>query len=239
VPAVLATSTTSGALAAAAWGPAIVPARASTIAERTLHEMFVAKVKSVFALSVMAVLFVAPVAVVTVTALWADARDDAAQAAVPGKSVASSPPTPARTAQQTQKKGSVGDQDKLQGTWRIVEFIVDGQPVRRENPTDEANMDVKGDKMWIVALPADKKVKEFHFKIDPAKQPKHIDLTVPTDQEKGKIAHGIYELKGDRWKLCIPQDANEAKGRPTSLKSEAGSRLVLMTLKRLPTPKKQ
>jgi uncharacterized protein (TIGR03067 family) len=93
-------------------------------------------------------------------------------------------------------------------------------------------MVVQGDQMSLVALPEGKKVKEFHFKIDPAEKPKAIDLTVPTDQAKGKTGHGIYELDGDRWKLCFPQDDNEATERPMSFKSEAGSRLVLMTLKR-------
>jgi RNA polymerase sigma-70 factor (ECF subfamily) len=238
VPADLATSTTSAALAAAVSGAAAVPARVSALAERTLHDMLVAKVKSVFALSAVAVLFLVPVAVITMTALWADAQDDAAKAAVRGEPFEAGPPTPAQAAQPTQKK-PVGDQDKLQGTWRIVEIVVDGKPAQRDNPTDEANMIVKGDQMWLVALPAEKKVKELRFKIDPAKKPRHIDLTVPTDEEKGKIGHGIYELEGDRWQLCFPQDANEPKDRPTSIKSEPGARLVVMTLKRLPTAKKQ
>jgi RNA polymerase sigma factor (sigma-70 family) len=139
-----------------------------------------------------------------------------------------------KKAGQGEKKPSrsVSDQDKLQGTWRIVEVIVDGQPARRQNPTEEANMVVQGDQMSVVALPGGKKVKEFRFGIDPAKMPRAIDLSVPTDQAKGKTAHGIYELEGDQWKLCFPQDDNEAKERPMSFKSEAGSRLVLMTLKR-------
>ena len=138
------------------------------------------------------------------------------------------------TAGQDEKKPprSVSDQDKLQGTWRIVEVIVDGQPARRNQPTEEANMVVQGDQMTIVALPEGKKVKEFRFKIDPAKMPKAIDLSVPTDQAKGKTGHGIYELEGDQWKLFFPQVDNEAKERPMSFKSEGGSRLVLMTLKR-------
>ena len=85
-------------------------------------------------------------------------------------------------------------------------------------------MVVRGDQISMVALPEGKKVKEFRFKIDPAKMPKAIDLCVPTDQDKGKTGHGIYELEGDRWKLCFPQDDNAAKERPTSFKSEAGSR---------------
>jgi RNA polymerase sigma factor (sigma-70 family) len=148
--------------------------------------------------------------------------------------VAAFPSTSTLAAGQDEKKPpkSVSDRDKLQGTWRIVEVIVDGQPARRQNPTEEANMVVQGDQMSLVALPEGKKVKEFRFKIDPAKMPKAIDLSVPTDQAKGKTGHGIYELEGDRWKLCFPQDDNAAKERPTSFKSEAGSRLVLMTLKR-------
>jgi hypothetical protein len=106
----------------------------------------------------MAVLFLVPVAVVTVTALWADAQDDAAKAAVQGEPFEAGPPTPAQTAEQTQEK-PVGDQDNLQGTWRVVEFVVDGKPAQRQNPTDEANMVVKGDQMWMVVLPADKKIK--------------------------------------------------------------------------------
>jgi uncharacterized protein (TIGR03067 family) len=84
----------------------------------------------------------------------------------------------------------------------------------------------------LVVLPEGKKFKEFSFKLDPAKRPKAIDLAVSDEQDKGKIGHGIYDLDGDRLKICFPQDANAENERPTAFKSEAGSRLVLVTLKR-------
>lgn len=200
-----------------------ISVKVAALTEGVLKTMFMSKVKVIMAGVLIAV--VMATGTIVLTCRTAAGKDDKKPTAEkPGGS----------QAKKDEKKPprSVSDQDKLQGTWRIVEVIVDGKPARRQNPTEEANMVVQGDKMSIVALPEGKKVKEFRFKIDPAKMPKAIDLSVPTDQAKGKNGHGIYELEGDRWKLCIPQDANEAKDRPRSFKSEAGSRLVLMTLKR-------
>jgi uncharacterized protein (TIGR03067 family) len=84
--------------------------------------------------------------------------------------------------------------------------------------------------MILVAQPGAKKFREFTIKLDSAKKPKSIDLTLTQGVGKGKVGLGIYELDGDTLKLCFPQDENAA--RPTEFKSTDGSRHGLLTMRR-------
>jgi RNA polymerase sigma factor (sigma-70 family) len=122
------------------------------------------------------------------------------------------------------------DHDKLQGTWRILDLVTDGKPNIKENPDDEADAIFADDKMTLVAQPGAKKFREFTIKLNSAKKPKAIDLTLTQGIGKGKVALGIYELDGDTLKLCFPQDENVA--RPTKFASTDGSRHVLFTMRR-------
>jgi len=66
-------------------------------------------------------------------------------------------------------------------------------------------------------------------KLDPAKKPKWIDLTLAREDSKGKPALGIYELAGDDLKLYVGDPAPDPR-RPTAFDSKLG--IVLIVLKR-------
>src|SRR5262249_8269113 len=73
------------------------------------------------------------------------------------------------------------------------------------------------------------KVTRGTLKVDPAKTPKHYDVTPTTGQLKGLSFSGIYELEGDTLKLCFPV---RGKDRPAALASKPGSGLLFEVLHR-------
>jgi uncharacterized protein (TIGR03067 family) len=124
-------------------------------------------------------------------------------------------------------KGTKSDKELLQGTWKIVSAEIGGK-----KPDDEewAKMQsqpfvFKGDKL-LAKYDAD-------FKLDPAKNPKHIDI-VPLDGpegEKGKTFRGLYRLDGDQLTICIAllPDGD----RPASVTPAAGELVGVLVFQRV------
>jgi len=119
------------------------------------------------------------------------------------------------------------DQDGLQGSWEVVELVMDGKPAP-EATRKEIKIVFKGEKMTLTG-PEGIGKREFSFKLDPSKKPKSIDFNPLEGQFKGKTSPAIYELKRDELKLCMP---NRGKERPTEFKAGEGSNLGLFVLKR-------
>ena len=42
------------------------------------------------------------------------------------------------------------------------------------------------------------------LKLDPAPSPKHYDVTIATGPNEGQVTHGIYEIDGDTYRVCLP-----------------------------------
>jgi len=116
------------------------------------------------------------------------------------------------------------DQDKLQGTWEVVEMVSNGKPIK------EQGLKVIFDAEKMTLQVGDKGKREFTYKLDASKQPKAIDTTALDGAFEGKTGPGIYDLGDATLKLCLPNQ--ETKDRPTEFKAEKGSNLVLLTLKR-------
>src|SRR5262249_28332296 len=68
--------------------------------------------------------------------------------------------------------------------------------------------------------------------------PRRVDMLFDAGPEKGNANLGIYELKGDRWKLCL---ATRGQTRPSRFVSEPGTGFAVETLARgkPAKPKKQ
>jgi uncharacterized protein (TIGR03067 family) len=115
------------------------------------------------------------------------------------------------------------DQQRLQGTWRLISGAVGGQ-----SGGAEANA------RWIIA--ANKIVMELEdrregkFTLDPAKSPRRIDIvTTSSDGKTTEEIHGVYELRGDDLYVCL---ASGDESRPLNLRSSPGTRQVSLVLKR-------
>ncbi len=108
----------------------------------------------------------------------------------------------------------------LAGTWTTVTFTMNGKRV----PEEQAKLlqfKFQEEKVTISMLG---KNKDGTFKVDATKDPKQFDMAL----EGEKPNPGIYRLETDKLTLCF---SNGGK-RPTQFASEAGSGIVLLTLKR-------
>lgn len=128
-------------------------------------------------------------------------------------------PVPAILAEEG-KKPAAKDEDSIRGSWVMVSGDKGGEPAPEKF--------VKTFRMTFAAagkLTAREKEEdqEGTFKLDAAKKPRHIDISID-----GKMLEGIYALEGDSLKLCV----SEGSGRPADFKSPEGSKVMVIVLKR-------
>jgi len=126
------------------------------------------------------------------------------------------------TADRSTAGGKKTDKDKLQGTWTAVSAVKEGKPAP-DDFVKEFKLTFKGDKLTASVAGGDK---EATFKLDTTKKPGQITIT-PSDGEKAVA--GIYSFDGDTLKLCI---AEGEAAIPTEFAAKAGSRAMLLVLKR-------
>ena len=114
------------------------------------------------------------------------------------------------------------DMKALEGAWTVVSLEIDGRTME----AGSARLVVKDGRFTTESMGA---VYEGIVKIDPAQAPKHFDLEFTAGPEKGNTNRGIYELDGDRWRICLNTTGGE---RPREFATRAGSGLALETLQR-------
>jgi uncharacterized protein (TIGR03067 family) len=108
------------------------------------------------------------------------------------------------------------DEEKLQGTWTYVSFEMNGVTMPEEE-RKRMSITYRDDK-WEIK-DGDKVVLTGTQKLDPSKTPHEIDSTVTEGEGKGTTMLGIYELKGDTFKVCFDPTGKE---RPNSFKPKEG-----------------
>jgi len=119
--------------------------------------------------------------------------------------------------------------EKLQGAWNIVSLEVDGQVL----PSDGSQIVVKGGRFTTSGMGA---TYEGKLTVDAASKPWALDMKFTKGPEKGNTNRGIFELKGDRWRLCLQMTGKE---RPTRFATRPGAGLALETLERTKAGLKQ
>ena len=121
------------------------------------------------------------------------------------------------------------DLDKLQGTWVMAELEIDGKPVP-EDKIKGTTLTIKGDK--YITKVKDKE-HEVTIKLDPTQNPKTMDMYFPDGTEAPKLSKGIYEVDGDRFKLCRHQMAGQ--DRPVQFGTWPDTGLFVVVWKRQKT----
>ncbi len=119
---------------------------------------------------------------------------------------------------------------KFQGTWVIESQELDGKAAKTEEikaRTYFCGADVfvvrKGNELLQLGVQ----------KVDPSKSPKTINVTVTKGLYQGETMLGIYEIEGDRLKVCFDI---EGQNRPREFKTSAKEGRFLAVYKRVPAP---
>jgi uncharacterized protein (TIGR03067 family) len=124
-------------------------------------------------------------------------------------------------------RGGLGEKmlKKLEGTWVLVSGEQDGKPLSQELVA-KSRLIIKGNH-HTVQLGGDT-LMGTHT-IDPVRRPRTIDSTDTAGPFQGQTLRGIYELKGDTFRVCF---AAPGKERPTEFTTKMGTGHILHVWKR-------
>jgi uncharacterized protein (TIGR03067 family) len=117
------------------------------------------------------------------------------------------------------------DLDLLQGSWSIAALEVDGQPMPAAM-LGEARIAITGSRFRSTGMGA---IYEGTLELGASATPRRIDMKFDAGPEKGNTNSGIYERKGDGWRICI---ATRGGVRPSGFATAPGSGFALETLVR-------
>jgi len=119
--------------------------------------------------------------------------------------------------------------DRLQGTWKATALTYNGKDFFADGKASFQFI-IKGD---VAVIKGNDKVKKeyakIRLKLDPATKPKIVDITVTGGVQKDAVIEGIYQLKGDEFKICARVFGTD---RPSEFDSPEGSSIALLVLKR-------
>jgi len=122
----------------------------------------------------------------------------------------------------------VADEDKkFEGTWVVTMMEVGGQKVPEE-AFAEMTFTFKGKKYEQKV--GDTLVEGGTQDLDPSKTPKNMDINVTDGETKGKKQLAIYEIDGDKAKICAAD--HDDKERPSKFETKEGSKHMIFELKR-------
>jgi uncharacterized protein (TIGR03067 family) len=116
------------------------------------------------------------------------------------------------------------DAEQMTGTWAVVKAVRNGTPAEQ---IDQVKVVINKGELHFVT--AGKNSPTARLTLNPSANPPAIDLVPSDGGYKGKPMAGIYELRGDRLRLCF---AVPGKKRPAAFASRAKSGHLLLVLKR-------
>jgi uncharacterized protein (TIGR03067 family) len=130
-------------------------------------------------------------------------------------------------ADKPKKDDAKKELNKLQGTWTIVAVEVNGaQMPEDERKNVGIKMILKGDKYTI---DGGERTHKGTFKVQPDKKPKAMDCHPSEGELKDKVIKAIYELKGDKLKICYDISC---KTRPEEFTTKDKDGYVLIEYKK-------
>jgi uncharacterized protein (TIGR03067 family) len=107
------------------------------------------------------------------------------------------------------------DAKKLQGSWKVIKAYRDGKEVDPSAVKDIRYL-FNGD---VMTFQSSREKNSAQFKLDAGKTPHWIDTRVLDGKAKGEIRLGIYEVSGERLKLCWSRSGT----RPSTFTTKAGA----------------
>lgn len=119
------------------------------------------------------------------------------------------------------------DKAALQGVWKVTASESKGEKVPAEDIKD-LYLIFRGDTIHI--REGGKTEERFSFLLSPLKKVKEIDLSLKVGPQKGRADRAIYEIDGDKLRICI--QTNKDAARPSEFATRANSELWLIVLQR-------
>lgn len=121
------------------------------------------------------------------------------------------------------------DRRAYAGTWQVTAIENDGE---KSDDADVRRLTVVNDDAGGWTLLRDG-VEVVHgtSTIDPEASPKTIDFEITSDDGKGQLLLGIYELGERTRRLCL---RSPGEWRPQEFAAGTGTRAIMMTFERLP-----
>jgi erythromycin esterase len=122
------------------------------------------------------------------------------------------------------------DVDRMQGTWQAVLMNAEGEIQPLQGALANLQLVVKGDRRTIRSGAT--VFTEAYYRLNPAAEPPTIDLVVTRGGARGQVMLGIYEIAGDRLRVCY---AMAGRDRPRDFTPRPGSGHALQEMKRGPS----
>jgi uncharacterized protein (TIGR03067 family) len=116
---------------------------------------------------------------------------------------------------------------KLQGTWTIVSVEVNGEKMSDEDAKNVGTKLTLKDDTYLIE--GGERNHKGTFKVHPDKKPKAMDCMPDEGELKGKTIKAIYELKGDKIKICYDISC---KTRPGEFATKGKDGYVLIEYQR-------
>ena len=120
-------------------------------------------------------------------------------------------------------KDAKKDPPSIVGEWLAESAVEGGKP---DNPPPGTTWTFTADGKSILTVGGMKDRDESTYTTDPKKDPAWIDIMAARDRA---AMRGIYKVEGDTLTLCVLDGPGD---RPTKFEAAAGSKFVLITLKR-------
>ena len=125
------------------------------------------------------------------------------------------------------------DLDKLQGVWNISSFESDGRKMAAA-AFKGSTIVIKETTFTSVGMGG---TYEGTIALDQTKKPKDLrSCSITAGHAAGTRHRGIYKIDATKWTICL---AAAGKTRPESFATRAGTGLMLETLKRGRSPRRQ
>lgn len=118
------------------------------------------------------------------------------------------------------------DLERLQGTWNVVSTERDGMAL---DPEEFRGWNALYDGDSLTLRVGDQVRRRGIVTLDPARTPKAINTWDLDGPYQDQTVPGIYELEGDRLKLCF---ARPGEARPTEFTTKAGTGFVFVVYER-------
>jgi uncharacterized protein (TIGR03067 family) len=120
------------------------------------------------------------------------------------------------------------DQERLAGTWRVVQAEIEGRPVP---PAEYRGLRLTFADGKFTARRGEEEAQEGTYVLDALKNPRHINITRSNGPTGSRKQLGIYQFTGDTLRICTYDNGED---RPSSFDTRDRPGCSMLVLRREP-----